>query len=89
MKMEGRQQGRRLAYKIRSQRGYTTQLDLVKGRYASAGTRRGNKKTHDFSASRSTIGIHNSNAQQISYALVGDHQLRYSHRSPPKTYIKR
>ena len=43
MKMEGRQQGRRLAYKIQSQRGYTTQLDLVKGRDASAGTRRGNK----------------------------------------------
>ena len=30
------------------------------------------KTTHDFSASRSAIGIHNANARQISSALVGD-----------------
>ena len=45
--------------------------------------------THDFSASRADIGIHNANSQQISSALVGDHQLRDSHSSPTKAYIKR
>ena len=43
MKIEGSHQGRRLAYQIQIQRGYTTQLDLEKGRDASAGTRKGNK----------------------------------------------
>ena len=44
---------------------------------------------HDFSASRAEIGIHNSNAQQIASALVGDHQLIDSHRIPTKTDVKR
>ena len=39
----GRHQGGGLAYQSQSQRVYTTQLDLEKGRDASAGTRRGNK----------------------------------------------
>ena len=41
--MEGGHQGRRIAHQSQSQRGYTTTLDLEKGRDASAGTRRGNK----------------------------------------------
>ena len=42
------------------------------------------KKTHDLSFSRAAIGINNANAQQIASAIVGDHQLRDSHRSPTK-----
>ena len=34
------------------------------------------KNTHDFSASRAVIGIHNTNAPKIASALVCDHQLR-------------
>ena len=50
MKMEGRHQGRRISYQIQSQKGDTTQLDFEKGRYASAGTIRGNKnKQHTTS----------------------------------------
>ena len=45
--------------------------------------------THEFSASRAAIGIHNYNIQKISSALVGDYQLRYSHRSPTKADVKR
>ena len=45
--------------------------------------------THDFSTIRGDIGIHNSNFHQISSALVGDHQLRDSHRSPPKVDVNR
>ena len=32
--------------------------------------------THDFSASRAVIGIHNTNEPKIASALVCDHQLR-------------
>ena len=82
--MEGRQQGSRLAHQSQIQRGYTTQLDLGKGRDASSGKRREEEKTtHDFSARRAAIGIHNSNTQKIASALVDDHQIRDSHRSPP------
>ena len=50
----------------------------------------GAKKTaHDFSSNRAAIGIHNANAQKIASALVGEHQLRDSHRSPKKSDVKR
>ena len=81
MKTEGRQQGRRLAYQRKIQRGYTTQLDLVKVKDASAGTSRGNKNN--------AIGINNANAQKISYDLMGDQQLIDSHQSPPNADVKR
>ena len=45
--------------------------------------------TYDFSSSRASIGIPNANAHQIDSSLVGDHQIRNSHRSPTKSYIKR
>ena len=45
--------------------------------------------TYDFSSSRAAIGIPNSNAQKIASALVGDHQIRNSHRRPTKADIKR
>ena len=90
MNMEGRHQGRRLAYQIKIQRGYITHLDLGKGRDASEGTRREKKQTtHDFSDIRAAIGIHNANALHIASALVGDHQLIDSHRIPTKTDVKR
>ena len=44
---------------------------------------------YDFSASRAAIGITNANTQKIASALVGDHQLRDSHRSPTKENVKR
>ena len=47
------------------------------------------KKTYDFSASRADIGIPNANAQQIAYALVGDHKFRDSHWSHTKENVKR
>ena len=47
------------------------------------------KKTYDFSASRTVIGIPNANAQQIASALVGDHQFIDSHRNPKKGNVKR
>ena len=47
------------------------------------------KTKYDFSASRYDIGITNANAQQIASALVGDHKLRYNHRSPTKENVKR
>ena len=88
--MEGRHQGRRISYQSQSQRGYTTHLDLGKGRDASAGKRREEEKaTHDFSARRAAIGIHNDNAQNIASTLVGDHQLRDSHQSLTKSDLKR
>ena len=43
MNMEGVHQRSRISHQSKSQRGYTTQLYLEKGRDASAGTRRGNK----------------------------------------------
>ena len=46
------------------------------------------KTTHAFSASRAAIGTYNSNAPQIASYLVGDHQLRDSHRSPTKEDVK-
>ena len=45
--------------------------------------------TNDFSPSRADIGIPNANAQKIAYALVGDHQLRDSHRISTKENVKR
>ena len=90
MKIEGRHQRRRLAYQRQSQIGYITQLDLGKGRDASADTRREKKqKTHDLSSRRAAIGIHNANAQNIDSALVGEHQLRDSHRIHPKADVNR
>ena len=45
--------------------------------------------TYGFSASRAAIGIPNTNAQQISSDLVGDHKLRDIHRIPTKENVKR
>ena len=45
--------------------------------------------THEFSARRDSIDIHNSNTQQISSALVVDHKLRDIHQSPTKENVKR
>ena len=50
MKIEGSHQGRRLAYQIQIQRGYTTQLDLEKGRDASAGTSKVNKNIQNMTS---------------------------------------
>ena len=47
------------------------------------------KTTYDFSDSKAAIGITNTNAQKISSALVGEHHLRDSHRSPTKADVKR
>ena len=44
--------------------------------------------TYDFSASKAAIGIPNANAQQISSALVGDHQIRDIHQSTTKENLK-
>ena len=45
--------------------------------------------THDFLSIRDDIGIHNANVPQIASALVSDHQLRDSHRSPTKKDVNR
>ena len=45
--------------------------------------------TYDFSDRRDAIGISNANTQHIASSLVGDNQIRNSHRSPTNTYIKR
>ena len=47
------------------------------------------KTTHDFSARSTAIDIPNANAQKIASALVGDHKLRDSYRSPTKAYVNR
>ena len=91
MKMEGMHQGRRLACQSHIQRGYTTQLDLEKRKRYLSRQKKGQQKqtTYDFSARRAAIGIPNANAQHIASILVGDHQLRDSHRSPIKENVKR
>ena len=90
MKMEVSQQGRRLSYQSQNQIGYTT-LGSRKRRICLIKYKKGQKHTHtqDFSAIRPAIVILNSNAHNIAFALVGDHQIRDSHWSPPKADVKR
>ena len=66
-------------------------VGFIKRKICLSRHKKGQQKqtTHDFSASKVAIGIHNSNAQYISSALLGDHKLRDSHRSPTKADVKR
>ena len=91
MNMEGRHQGRSLAYQIQSQIGYTTQFDLGKGRDSLAGTRRGNKnKQHmNYHPEGLLLIFIFKISRRLLLPLVGDYQLRNIHQSPTNADVKR
>ena len=89
--MERRNQGEESSLpKSKPNRIYNTVLFRKNNRCLSRHKKVQQKQTaYDFSASRADSGIPNANAHHISSALLSDHQLRDSHRSPTKENINR